>query len=70
MVRAFTERLLADPAVTLVQTDPSPDNARAIRCYVQAGFQPVREVMTPDGWALLMHCSRASIQQLSSGPRP
>ena len=58
MVRAFTGRLLADPAVSLVQTDPSPDNARAIRCYVQAGFQAVREVETPDGPALLMHCTR------------
>ncbi len=36
MVRAFTAQLLADPAVSLVQTDPSPDNARAIRCYVRA----------------------------------
>jgi len=44
--------------VSLVQTDPSPDNARAIRCYVRAGFQPVREVITPDGAALLMHCTR------------
>ncbi len=63
MVRAFTERLLADPAVSLVQTDPSPDNARAIRCYVRAGFQPVREVITPDGAALLMHCVRTSLNR-------
>ena len=62
MVRAFTERLLADPAVTLVQTDPSPDNARAIRCYTHAGFRPVREVVTPDGAALLMHCTRPGVQ--------
>jgi RimJ/RimL family protein N-acetyltransferase len=58
MVRSFTAQLLADPAVTLVQTDPSPDNARAIRCYVHAGFRPVGEIRTPDGPALLMHCTR------------
>jgi RimJ/RimL family protein N-acetyltransferase len=58
MVRAFTGLLLADSAVGLVQTDPSPANARAVRCYAQAGFQPVREVITPDGVALLMHCTR------------
>ncbi len=61
MVRAFTELLLADPAVSLVQTDPSPDNARAIRCYLQAGFRRVREVVTPDGAALLMHCTRPAV---------
>ncbi|MDP4074923.1 GNAT family N-acetyltransferase [Acidovorax sp. A1169] len=63
MVRAFTAQLLADPAVSLVQTDPSPVNARAIRCYVRAGFQPVREVITPDGAALLMRCVRTSLDR-------
>ena len=32
MVRAFIAQLFADPAVTRIQTDPRPDNARAIRC--------------------------------------
>jgi RimJ/RimL family protein N-acetyltransferase len=54
MVRAFVETLFADPAVTKVQTDPSPDNARAIRCYEKAGFERVGIVDTPDGPALLM----------------
>ena len=54
MVRAFVERLLADPAVTRIQTDPDPRNARAIRCYEKAGFRAVREIVTPDGPALLM----------------
>ncbi|RZL32844.1 MAG: GNAT family N-acetyltransferase [Rubrivivax sp.] len=60
MVRAFVDRLFADPAVTVVQTDPSPDNLRAIRCYAAAGFASVGEVMTPDGPALLMRCRRAA----------
>jgi RimJ/RimL family protein N-acetyltransferase len=58
MVRAFVARLFADAAVTVVQTDPSPDNTRAIRCYAAAGFEPVGEVTTPDGPALLMRCRR------------
>jgi RimJ/RimL family protein N-acetyltransferase len=33
MIRAFIERLFEDPRVTTVQTDPAPDNERAIRSY-------------------------------------
>ncbi|MBS0445338.1 MAG: GNAT family N-acetyltransferase [Proteobacteria bacterium] len=51
-------RLLADPAVTKVQADPDPANARAIRCYLESGFVPVREIVTPDGPALLMVATR------------
>ena len=58
MVRAFVARLFADPAVTRVQVDPRPDNARAIRCYEKAGFRRVGEVDTPDGRALLMVIER------------
>ncbi|WP_205850219.1 GNAT family N-acetyltransferase [Nakamurella flava] len=58
MVREFVEQLFADPVVTVVQTDPSPHNARAIRCYTAAGFAAVGEVVTPDGPALLMRCHR------------
>jgi RimJ/RimL family protein N-acetyltransferase len=54
MVRAFVERLFLDPQVTKVQADPSPDNQRAIRSYLRAGFVPQGEVITPDGPALLM----------------
>jgi RimJ/RimL family protein N-acetyltransferase len=54
MVRAFVDRLFADLAVTSVQTDPSPANRRAIRCYARAGFETVGEVPTPDGPAILM----------------
>jgi RimJ/RimL family protein N-acetyltransferase len=41
-----------------VQADPSPLNARAIRCYETAGFRRVREIVTPDGPAVLMHRDR------------
>jgi RimJ/RimL family protein N-acetyltransferase len=58
LVRAFVAQLLADPAVTRVQVDPAPDNARAIRCYERAGFRAVGVVETPDGPALLMRCER------------
>jgi AacA4 family aminoglycoside N(6')-acetyltransferase len=59
MVKAFVARLLADPQVTHIQTDPDPRNTRAIRCYEKAGFRAVGEVQTPDGAALLMICKRA-----------
>lgn len=58
MVRTFVERLFADPAVTKVQTDPDPRNARAIRSYEKAGFRRLRVVDTPNGPALLMVVER------------
>ncbi len=58
MLRAFVDTLFADPAVTVVQADPSPDNTRAIRCYGAAGFESVGVVDTPDGPALLMRRHR------------
>lgn len=54
MVRAFVAKLMADPSVTRIQTDPDPANARAIRCYEKAGFRALRRIVTPDGPALLM----------------
>lgn len=58
MITAFLRQLFQDPQVTVVQTDPSPANARAIRCYEKSGFRRVGEVDTPDGVALLMRCQR------------
>jgi RimJ/RimL family protein N-acetyltransferase len=58
MIRAFLNQLFEDSHVTAVQTDPSPDNERAIRCYRAAGFVTVGEVDTPDGRALLMRAER------------
>jgi len=63
MFRAFVARLFEDPSVTLVQTDPDPANARAIRCYRAAGFVDVADIVTPDGPALLMHCPRPALRQ-------
>jgi len=54
MVTAFVTLLFSDPAVTRIQTDPDPENARAIRCYEKSGFHAVKRIITPDGQALLM----------------
>jgi AacA4 family aminoglycoside N(6')-acetyltransferase len=62
LVRATLQHLFADPAVTKVQTDPSPDNARAIRCYEKAGFRRVGIVDTPDGPAVYMLCERRDFE--------
>ncbi len=59
MVRQFVARLFEDPRVTRVQTDPRPDNLRAIRCYEKAGFRRQGLVMTCDGPVLLMTISRS-----------
>jgi RimJ/RimL family protein N-acetyltransferase len=58
MISAFIDKLFIDAAVTVIQTDPSPRNARAIRCYLHAGFSVDGEVQTPDGPAVLMRRSR------------
>jgi RimJ/RimL family protein N-acetyltransferase len=60
MVRALVESLFSDPEVTKIQTDPSPANLRAIRCYQKAGFRIVRQIVTPDGPALYMVQDRAA----------
>jgi RimJ/RimL family protein N-acetyltransferase len=59
MIAAFVARLFADPAVTKIQIDPDPANARAIRCYEKVGFERVGIVETPDGLALLMTIGRS-----------
>ena len=61
MVRQFVASLFADPAVTVIQTDPSLRNRRAIRAYEKAGFHRVSDIVTPDGPALLMRVRRADL---------
>ena len=58
LVRQFVDHVFADPTITRIQIDPSPDNLRAIRCYERVGFHRVRTVDTPDGPELLMHFDR------------
>jgi aminoglycoside 6'-N-acetyltransferase-1b/aminoglycoside 6'-N-acetyltransferase-2 len=63
LVRALAARLFADPAVTAIQTDPAPHNARAIRCYEKAGFVAQRTIHTPDGPALYMRMTREDFER-------
>ncbi len=62
LVRALAELLFADPTVTKIQTDPAPDNDRAIRCYEKAGFVQQGVVSTPDGPAVYMIQSRQAFE--------
>lgn len=63
LVRALVELLFSDPAVTKIQTDPSPDNLRAIRCYEKAGFVQQKIVTTPDGPAVYMVQTREAFER-------
>ena len=58
MTSAFVDMLFADPAVSYIQTDPEPDNLRAIRCYEKSGFRIVGRIDTPAGPSVLMHRER------------
>lgn len=53
-VRLAVRHLSALPNAARLHTDPSPDNAAAIRVYEKAGFRKVREIDTPDGRSLYM----------------
>jgi AacA4 family aminoglycoside N(6')-acetyltransferase len=66
MISAFVQRLLAEPGVTKVQTDPNPANVRAVRCYEKVGFRPVRRLTTPDGPALLMVVEKVAPREHTS----
>ncbi|HGK6853929.1 TPA: AacA4 family aminoglycoside N(6')-acetyltransferase [Pseudomonas aeruginosa] len=63
LVRTLVETLFADPAVTKIQTDPSPNNYRAIRCYEKAGFAQQGVITTPDGPAVYMVQTRQAFER-------
>ena len=66
LVRALLELLFNDPEVTKIQTDPSPSNLRAIRCYEKAGFERQGTVTTPDGPAVYMVQTRQAFERTRS----
>lgn len=66
LVRALVTLLFSDPTVTKIQTDPSPKNLRAIRCYEKAGFVKQRVIETPYGPAMFMTQTRAEFGHANS----
>jgi aminoglycoside 6'-N-acetyltransferase len=70
VLREFAAFLFRDPAVTRIQADPEPGNARAIRALEKAGFRSAGAVTTPDGEALLMLLERAAETSRSRADRP
>ncbi|MCA0242043.1 MAG: aminoglycoside 6'-N-acetyltransferase [Proteobacteria bacterium] len=66
LVRALVSTLFSNPEVTKVQTDPAPHNLRAIRCYENAGFRQVKQIVTPDGPAIYMLHDRPSSPSAAS----
>jgi aminoglycoside 6'-N-acetyltransferase-1b/aminoglycoside 6'-N-acetyltransferase-2 len=66
LVQALVELLFLDPTVTKIQTDPTPNNHRAIRCYEKAGFVQHSIITTPDGPAVYMVQSRQAFERARS----
>jgi AacA4 family aminoglycoside N(6')-acetyltransferase len=64
LVCALVEHLFADPSVTKIQTDPAPENHRAISCYKKAGFILEKEIITPDGPAVYMMQTREVFERI------
>jgi RimJ/RimL family protein N-acetyltransferase len=58
-IRKFAQMILASTAAQEIITDPDPFNERAINTYKKCGFEPVGEITTPGGEALLMRFSVA-----------
>jgi AacA4 family aminoglycoside N(6')-acetyltransferase len=69
LVRALVELLFSDTLVTKIQTDPAPNNHRAIRCYEKAGFVQQKIIRTPDGPAVYMVQTRQGFES-SRNARP
>ena len=66
LVRALVERLFSDPKVTMIQTDPAPNNLQAIRCYEKAGFVQQKIITTPAGQAVYMVQTRQAFESARS----
>lgn len=66
LVRTLVEHLFVDPSVTKIQTDPAPNNHRAIRCYEKAGFVQYGVITTPDGPAVYMVQTRQAFESARS----
>lgn len=62
LVKTLVAQLFADSKVTKIQTDPAPNNLRAIRCYEKAGFVKQAVIETPDGPAVYMVQTRAMFE--------
>jgi aminoglycoside 6'-N-acetyltransferase-1b/aminoglycoside 6'-N-acetyltransferase-2 len=62
LVRTLVGTLFADATVTKIQTDPTPSNRRAIRCYEKAGFVQQGVITTPDGPAIYMVQTRQAFE--------
>lgn len=67
LVMALVELLFSDPAVSKIQTDPAPNNHRAIRCYEKAGFVQQKFITTPDGPAVYMIQTRQVFESARRG---
>lgn len=59
-LKQFTDKLLTQPEVNRIITDPSPSNTSAIRAYEKAGFKKVGIQDTPDGPAMIMEIDTLS----------
>lgn len=70
LVRTLVELLFADPYVTKIQTDPAPNNHRAIRCYEKAGFVQQKIITTPDGPAVYIVQTRQAFESSRSAASP
>ncbi len=66
LVKALVDRLFSDRAVSKIQTDPAPNNHRAIRCYERAGLTQQKVITTPDGPAVYMVQTRAAYETARS----
>ena len=67
LVCALVDLLFTDPQVSKIQTDPAPNNLRAIRCYEKAGFVRQKTITTPDGLAVYMVQTRQRYLLYSDG---